>query len=489
MARTFRPCPRAYRDGPTRPPAGQRLAALVDCACRAASPRFATFCSAARMIESLGSNNWVVDGTLSATGKPLLANDPHLGTQAAVHLVSRAPLGRRLRRDRRDAARARRRSPSAATASSPGARPTSRPTSRISIVSGSTTAGTIRRPSAARRSRSTIVPETIRVKGGEPVQLRCPHHPPRPARLRRDQRQQRRAPTPSGPKPAPLAPLALRWTALDADDTTLAAFLKLNEARNWSDFTAALRDFVVPSQNFVYGDVDGHIGYYAPGRIPIRARGDGSLPVDGWTGDANGPDGFRSTSCRTSTIRPNISSSPPTTVRAGSGYPYTLGSRLAGAVSEPTRITELLRGRTKLTPDDFARIQADTVSLHAKALLPLLLQHARPDSAADTQALDILRQWDADARGDSARPRSSRRGFSSSRRRSPATSSVRSRRTATPGRFSFVTRFLVNTLTVERRRRGATTCGPRRPETCDDGGDDGAARCGRRSHGAGSGTT
>ena len=53
---------------------------------------------------------------------------------------------------------------------------------------------------------------------------------------------------------------------LDETDTTVAAFLRLNEARNWNEFTSALKDFVVPAQNFVYADVDGHIGYYAPGR-------------------------------------------------------------------------------------------------------------------------------------------------------------------------------------------------------------------------------
>ena len=48
----------------------------------------------------------------------------------------------------------------------------------------------------------------------------------------------------------------------------------------------ALREFVTPSQNFVYADVGGHIGYYAPGHIPVRASGDGSSPAEGWTGDA-----------------------------------------------------------------------------------------------------------------------------------------------------------------------------------------------------------
>ena len=86
-------------------------------------------------------------------------------------------------------------------------------------------------------------------------------------------------------KPPPIEPLAFRWTALDDDDRTIVAFLKLNEARNWADFTSALADFAVPSQNFVYADVDGHIGYYLPGRIPIRARGDGTKPAEGWTGE------------------------------------------------------------------------------------------------------------------------------------------------------------------------------------------------------------
>src|SRR5204862_2582243 len=63
-------------------------------------------------------------------------------------------------------------------------------------------------------------------------------------------------------------------------------FLELNNPHDWNQFTRALRDFVVPSQNFVYADVEGHIGYYAPGRIPIRASGDGSLPAEGWTGAA-----------------------------------------------------------------------------------------------------------------------------------------------------------------------------------------------------------
>jgi len=74
------------------------------------------------------------------------------------------------------------------------------------------------------------------------------------------------------------APLAFRWTALDPEDTTLRAFLALNRAQGWPEFTEALRSYHAPMQNFVYADVDGNIGYYAPGAVPIRLRGDGRLP-------------------------------------------------------------------------------------------------------------------------------------------------------------------------------------------------------------------
>jgi penicillin amidase len=287
----------------------------------------------------------------------------------------------------------------------------------------------------------TIVPETIRIRGGdsERFDVRITRHGP----LISDAVNAGNA----GSTRTPLPPLALRWTALDADDTTLVAFLRMNGARNWTEFTAALRDFVVPSQNFVYGDVDGHIGYYAPGRIPIRSGGDGTLPVDGssgeheWTGWVpfdelphlfDPPEHF----IVTANHRP-----------AGNGYPYTLGSEWP----EPyraARITELVRSRSKLTPDDFARMQGDTLSLHARQLLPLLLTHARPAEAADQRAVELLRQWDGnvDAASNAAAI------FQAWFLRLPAklTEDDLGPRTASAydGRFSFVTRFLVRTLSA-----------------------------------------
>jgi penicillin amidase len=124
------------------------------------------------------------------------------------------------------------------------------------------------------------------------------------------------------------------------------------------------------------------------------------VPLEGWTGDAewtgwipfdelphvfDPPDHF----IVTANNRPVA---PP--------YPYLI----ALEYPEPyraQRITDLLRQRERLTPDDFRNMQRDTLSLHARVLLPVLLEHVRPDSALDTEAIELLRHWNFDARGDS----------------------------------------------------------------------------------------
>ncbi len=122
--------------------------------------------------------------------------------------------------------------------------------------------------------------ETIKVAGGADVQL--------------DVRATRSGPIVNGVdsrlEDAPL--LALRWTATDAVDGTFEAIFHLNTASTFEEFHAAFETYGAPSQNFVYADVDGHIGYVLPGRIPIRAdpsdRGDrirsGSDGAHDWTG-------------------------------------------------------------------------------------------------------------------------------------------------------------------------------------------------------------
>ena len=458
------PAVRLVRKDPPYTSAFDSWSAAFRAALSQGEPRVRDFLLGAATTEALGSNNWVVDGSLTATAKPLLANDPHLGTRLPsiwylAHLsagafdvigatlpgVPAVALGRNrfiawgttnvaadvedLYRERIDA------------------------TGRFAEYRGN-------------QEPLTILSEIIKVKGAAPVQIevRITRHGP----LVSDAINANNAALVADPKPAPLDPLAFRWTALDPDDTTLAAFLKLNDARNWDDFTNALRYFVVPSQNFVYGDVDGHIGYYAPGRIPIRAGGDGSLPIEGWSGDTewtgwipfdqlphlyDPPEHF----IVTANNRP-----------APAGYPHLLGhewpepyraQRITDLLSDAGRSVRLQPDGTRsgLTPDDFARIQADTLSQHAKTLLPVLLPLAHPTDPDGQRALAVLRDWNGDARGDLAAPAIFEAWFL---KLVPALvgDDLGPRVTENYlGRFSFTTRFLVSTLGSQAVRLKADT--------------------------------
>ncbi|HEX3644615.1 MAG TPA: penicillin acylase family protein [Vicinamibacterales bacterium] len=420
--------------------------------------------------EGLGSNNWVADGTMTASGKPLLANDPHLGTRlpstwylAHISAGDFEVIG----------------------GTFPGTPAVALGRNRF-IAWGATNvaadvedlyrerldgAGTHYDFRGAQEA-ITLIPETIVVKGAAAVSwtVRVTRHGP----LVSDAINANNAETRTTPKPPLVEPLAFRWTALDPDDGTLTAFLKVNEAHNWTEFTEALRGYVVPSQNFVFADVEGHIGYYAPGRIPLRASGDGSRPADGWTGDAEWT-GWVPFDELPHTFDPpehviitaNHRPAPPT-------YRYNLGLEWA----EPyraQRITDLLaepaapgpHTKPRFTPDDFARIQADTVSLHARTLLPILLTRTSSMSAADQPVLDLLRHWNFDATRDSAAAALFQAWFL---RLAPAIAGDEIGPAALDlyqGKFSFVSRFLLNTLASNDSPWCDDLATPKR-ETCDE---------------------
>ena len=302
---------------------------------------------------------------------------PAPAARAAVDLVSRASVGRRrLRRHRRDPAR------------HAGRRARPEPLHRV----GRHQRGRRRRGSlsrAARRQRDDSPSSAARRS-----RCRSSRNDPRQGQaspFRLDVRITRHGPLVSDAINANNAAVAggSRVPAARAAGVSLdrarcrrhddAAFLKVNEARNWNDFTAALRDFVVPSQNFVYADVDGHIGYYAPGRIPIRAqrrRLAAGRRLE--RRRSSGPAGFPSTSCRTSTIRPNTSSSRPTTGRR----PPTI--RTCSGSSGRNRIARsgfaiCSAGQSEADARRFRERSRPTRSrCTRRALLPLLLQHVQP---------------------------------------------------------------------------------------------------------------
>jgi penicillin G amidase len=348
--------------------------------------------------SALGSNNWVVDGTMTASGKPLLANDPHLDGQIpSLWYLAHLSAG----------------DFDVIGATLPGAPAVVLGRNKF-IAWGATNVMADVQDLYRERFDKTgtfaefrgqaepvkIVQEVIGVKGRPAVTLnvRITRHGP----IISDAiNANNLSSTPQGEKPVFVEPLAFRWTALDPDDSSVTSFLRLNEARNWNEFTAALRDFVVPAQNFVYADVDGHIGYYAPAHYPIRAQGDGAEIADGWTGNAewtgwvpfdqmphayDPPEHY--------IVTANNKPTPP-------GYSPAISGEFIDAY-RAQRIIDRLRQTKALTPDDFASIQADTYSLHAKELLPILFARVHPTDARDAQAVQILKQWNFDARGDSA---------------------------------------------------------------------------------------
>ncbi len=154
-------------------------------------------------------------------------------------------------------------------------------------------------------------------------------------------------------------------------------------------------------QNFVYADTDNNIGYYAPGALPIRPKGDGTLPMPGWTGEHD----WDAAMCPLSSCR--IVYNPPRgwVVSANNrvapdGYPHLIGSGFA-APYRAARIVELIQSKAKLSPDDMAAIQADVRSAQARELLPYLLQ-VQPSDERGRAAIELLRGWDGSASGDSA---------------------------------------------------------------------------------------
>jgi len=194
-------------------------------------------------------------------------------------------------------------------------------------------------------------------------------------------------------------PLALSWTALQPG-TLLQSVLLLDQASNWEDFREALSYWDVPSQNFVYADVEGNIGYQAPGRIPIRASGNGSMPAPGWTGEYEWvdyipfdelPRAFNPEEGYVVTANNAV---------VGTDFPYFLGMDWAPGY-RARRIVELIEADASLSSADMQAIQGDSSPVYTQEVLPYLITLSS-DKPRLAEALNLLRDWDGRAVRDSA---------------------------------------------------------------------------------------
>jgi penicillin amidase len=198
---------------------------------------------------------------------------------------------------------------------------------------------------------------------------------------------------------------ALRWTAFDASTNELSGLFDANRARNWKEFTRALSQYNGPTQNFVYADVDGHIGYYGAGRIPIRKTGDGSLPYDGSTDDGEW------TGYIPFDKLPHLYDPPSGVIITanqrviGTSYPYFLSHAWA-APYRARRIFDLLAEKPTLTADDFRRIQGDTYSIAGVTFARAAVKSLRAEAGVPVDeklnsTLVDFEKWDAMLNADS----------------------------------------------------------------------------------------
>jgi penicillin amidase len=180
---------------------------------------------------------------------------------------------------------------------------------------------------------------------------------------------------------------------------TVQGFLGLDRAKDWPSFCEAVRSIGSPDLNLVYADVDGNFGYHLSGEIPIRAKGDGRVPVPGWSGDhewtgfvpgdempqaLNPKDGF--------VVTANNRVAPPE-------FSYHLGSAWMNGY-RAQRITERLRALDKVGPTECRDMQMDVHSLAGEQLVARLAAF-EPKSDDARLAMRLLRAWNCELSTDS----------------------------------------------------------------------------------------
>lgn len=194
--------------------------------------------------------------------------------------------------------------------------------------------------------------------------------------------------------------LALRWLSNEVHPDTFDAMLRQCRATSWEEFASPMEDYLGPCSNQVYADVDGNIGYQGIGKIPVRLKGDGTIPYDGrspeydWDGPIpfermprafNPEDGFIATA-----------NSKP----VSEGYPELI-SREYNAPYRNARITELIRSKEKHSPEDMSLIQGDVFTRSGKNFAQMVTGAAsapgRELSPTARSAIERLERWDCRA--------------------------------------------------------------------------------------------
>jgi penicillin amidase len=349
----------------------------------------------------IGSNSWAVAGSGTASGKAILSNDPHLPTsipsvfaQVGLHCRTLSEA-----------------CPFDVSGFSMASVPGVVIGKNTKIAWGLTTSYVDAQDlyledvqgdtvlQGGKYVPLNVITEEIRVRGeDQPRSIRIRSSPHGPLLSDVDQRLQQVSASRTTPGTAPYA-VALSWTALQPG-RTMDALLALDQAQNFAEFRAATALLSAPSQNFIYADTAGNIGYQLAGAVPLRRKGNGTKPSPGWdpTYGWQGTIPFAKL--------PYVLNPPSGFIVAanqqviGAQYPYPLGSTYSyGWRSQ--EIVDRLREAPPLTMDSAEQFFYDDTIRFAADLVPILLKIKVADPWV-VEGQRTLVGWDYSASKDSA---------------------------------------------------------------------------------------
>ncbi len=357
--------------------------------------------------SDIGSNSWVIGGTLTESGKPLLANDPHLGPSLPSVWYQ---MGLRCRAVSAEC-------PFDVAGFSFSGMPGIIIGHNARVAWGFTNLG----PDVADlyiekvaednyELDGTLYPLTVRdevvkVAGGDdvPISIRATARGPLVTGVSGDFSSIAADYPASAGLPEGSYELSLQWTALTPGRTPGAIFA-VNTATDWTSFREGAQLFEVPSQNLVYADIDGNIGYQAPGPVPIRTSGDGTVPQPGWT-SASGWQGYIPFEALPTQYNPPSGYIVTANNAVVNGaYPYLI-TRDWDAGYRAERITERITAQigegTPFTAESMNDIQADNHNAMAEAIAPYIADLTPAGNA--NKGKKLLADWDFSDDADSAK--------------------------------------------------------------------------------------
>ena len=328
-----------------------------------------------------GSNNWVVTGSKTASGKPMLANDIHLGTGFPSTWYGNGLHAEEL---------------NLVGFSFPGVPMVvvghnqfiAWGTSNLNPDSEDIYLEKLDNPKEPKKYQYQdewhdlkVIDDVVEVKGGSkvPTKILLTHNGPLANKIMRDE---------DGPA------FSIRWTHAEGNRLFLA-IVGINKARNWVEFREAAKKWDSPGQNLVYADVDGNVGYQATGRVPVRAKNhNGILPVPGWSEEYAWQKGYLSFEKMPWSYNPSVGFLASANNKITSDdYPYHLALDWYPGF-RAQRITEALATSSPLTMQSMRDLQADTYSIPAAELVPYLLEVIKPEDSIEETAHQLLSQWD-----------------------------------------------------------------------------------------------